>query len=123
MAQGFLQSFGSDLTVCSAGIAPSEKVNDNAVRVMKEIGIDISGEYPKHVNSFLKEEWDYVITVCGGAQEACPVFEGKVKHRLHFGFDDPAAVKGSTEHVESEFRRIRDEIKNTFFQFYTSIKE
>ena len=123
MAQGFLQSFDADLTVCSAGIAPSEKINDNAVRVMKEIGIDISGEYPKHVNTFLKEEWDYVITVCGGAQEACPVFEGKVKHRLHFGFDDPATVEGSAEYVESEFCRIRDEIKNIFSQFYTSIKK
>lgn len=124
MAQGFLQSFDADLTVCSAGIAPSEKVNDNAVRVMKEVGIDISGEYPKHVNSFLKEEWDYVITVCGGAQEACPVFEGKVKCRLHFGFDDPAVVTGNVEYVLGEFRRIRNEIKNRFFAFYIkSIKK
>ena len=123
MAQGFLKSFDADLTVCSAGIEPSEKVNENAVKVMKEVGIDISCEYPKHVNSFLKEEWDYVITVCGGVQEACPVFEGKVKHSLHIGFDDPATVRGTAEYVESEFRRIRNEIKIAFSKFYTSIKE
>lgn len=123
MAQGFLQSFDADLTVCSAGIKPSEKINDNAVKVMKEVGIDISGEYPKHVNTFLKEAWDYVITVCGGAQETCPIFEGEVRCRMHFGFDDPATVEGTSGHVESEFRRIRDEIKNTFFQFYISIKK
>ena len=123
MAQGFLRSFDTGLTVCSAGIDPSEKVNDNAVKVMKEVGIDISSEYPKHVNSFLKEEWDYVVTVCGGAQEACPVFEGNVKHRLHIGFDDPAAVSGTAEYVVGEFRRIRDEIKTAFSKFYISIKE
>ena len=123
MAQGFLRSFDTGLTVCSAGIDPSEKVNDNAVKVMKEVGIDISSEYPKHVNSFLKEEWDYVVTVCGGAQEACPVFEGNVKHRLHIGFDDPAAVSGTAEYVVGEFRRIRDEIKTAFSKFYISINE
>ena len=123
IAQGFLQSFDSDLTVCSAGTEPSEKVNDKAVAVMNEVGIDISSAYPKSVNQYLDEEWDYVITVCGGANENCPMFTGHVKNRLHIGFDDPATVKGTAEHVESEFRRIRDEIKNTFFQFYTSIKE
>lgn len=123
MAQGFLRSFDTGLTVCSAGIDPSEKVNDNAVKVMKEVGIDISSEYPKHVNSFLKEEWDYVVTVCDWAQEVCPVFEGNVKHRLHIGFDDPAAVSGTAEYVDGEFRRIRDEIKTAFSKFYISIKE
>lgn len=117
MAQGFLQSFDRDLKVCSAGIKPSGKINDNAVKVMKEVGIDISGEYPKPVNTFLKEAWDYVITVCGGAQETCPIFEGEVRCRLHFGFDDPATVEGTTEYIESEFRRIRDKIKDIFFNF------
>lgn len=122
MAQGFLQSFDADLTVCSAGIEPAYRINDNAVKVMAEVGIDISKEYPKSVTMYLNEQWDYVITVCGGAQEACPVFEGKVKHRLHLGFDDPAAVKGTDQYIESEFRRIRDEISKTFLQFYNSIK-
>nr|MBP8037908.1 arsenate reductase ArsC [Prevotella sp.] len=64
------------------------------------------------------EEWDYVITVCGGANENCPNFVGKVKHRLHLGFDDPAAVTGDKEFIIDEFRRIRNEIKNGFFSFY-----
>lgn len=124
IAQGFLQSFDSDLTVCSAGTEPSEKVNDKAVAVMNEVGIDISSAYPKSVNQYLDEEWDYVITVCGGANENCPMFTGHVKHRLHIGFDDPAAITGDEEFVMNEFRRIRNEIKNSFYAFYiTEIKQ
>ena len=124
IAQGFLQSFDSDLTVCSAGTEPSEKVNDKAVAVMNEVGIDISSAYPKSVNQYLDEEWDYVITVCGGANENCPMFSGHVKHRLHIGFDDPAAITGDEEFVMNEFRRIRNEIKNSFYAFYiTEIKQ
>ena len=124
IAQGFLQSFDSDLTVCSAGTEPSEKVNDKAVAVMNEVGIDISSAYPKSVNQYLDEEWDYVITVCGGANENCPMFTGHVKHRLHIGFDDPAAITGDEEFVMNEFRRIRNEIKNSFYALYiTEIKQ
>lgn len=124
IAQGFLQSFDSDLTVCSAGTEPSEKVNDKAVAVMNEVGIDISSAYPKSVNQYLDEEWDYVITVCGGANENCPMFTGHVKHRLHIGFDDPAAITGDEEFVMNEFRRIRNETKNGFYAFYiTEIKQ
>lgn len=124
IAQGFLQSFDSDLTVCSAGTEPSEKVNDKAVAVMNEVGIDISSAYPKSVNQYLDEEWDYVITVCGGANENCPMFTGHVKHRLHIGFDDPAAITGDEEFVMKEFRRIRNDIKNGFYAFYiTEIKQ
>jgi arsenate reductase len=124
IAQGFLQSFDSDLTVCSAGTEPSEKVNDKAVAVMNEVGIDISSAFPKSVNQYLGEEWDYVITVCGGANENCPMFTGHVKHRLHIGFDDPAAITGDEEFVMNEFRRIRNEIKNGFYAFYiTEIKQ
>lgn len=124
IAEGFLQSFDSDLTVCSAGTEPSEKVNDKAVAVMNEVGIDISSAYPKSVNQYLGEEWDYVITVCGGANENCPMFTGHVKHRLHIGFDDPAAITGDEEFVMNEFRRIRNEIKNGFYAFYiTEIKQ
>src|SRR5574344_1158973 len=124
IAQGFLQSFDSGLTVCSAGTEPSEKVNDKAVAVMNEVGIDISSAYPKSVNQYLGEEWDYVITVCGGANENCPMFTGHVKHRLHIGFDDPAAITTDEEFVMNEFRRIRNEIKNGFYAFYiTEIKQ
>ncbi len=118
MAQAFMSSFDPALEVFSAGTEPAEKVSKKAVAVMYEIGIDLRDAYPKDVRLYLNEEWDYVITVCGGANEKCPAFTGKVKHRLHIGFDDPAAVTGDTEFVMDEFRRIRDEIRNGFFSFY-----
>ena len=118
MAEGFLKSYDKNLYVVSAGTAPSSTVHPKAVQVMKEIGIDISRGYPKPVDDFINENFDYVITVCGGANEACPVFKGKVKHRLHIGFDDPAEATGTEEFILSEFRRIRDEIKRDFGKFY-----
>ncbi len=121
MAHGFLQSFDKSLTVSSAGTEASGKLNEKAVAVMKEIGIDISHHTSDSMDLYLGEEWDYVITVCGGANEACPAFIGKVKHRLHMGFDDPSHAKGSDEYIWSEFRRVRDEIKGAFWKFYNSI--
>jgi arsenate reductase len=118
MAQGFMQSFNRDLQVFSAGTQPSSRVNPNAIQVMKEVGIDITGQKPKHVDEFINEEWDYVITVCGGAKESCPAFIGKVKNRLHIGFDDPADAKGTEEEILKEFRRVRDEIKTQFYSFF-----
>jgi len=118
MAHGFLQSFDTRIKVCSAGTEASGKLNAKAVRVMAEIGIDISHHTSNSVEMYLKEEWDYVITVCGGANENCPAFFGKVKHRLHIGFDDPSHAEGSEEFVWSEFLRVRDEIKDGFYQFY-----
>lgn len=118
MAHGFLQSFDKDLSVFSAGTKPAEKVNPKAVEVMKEAGVDISGHNPHNVTEYLDEPWDYVITVCGGANENCPVFTGDVKHRLHIGFDDPSDANGSDEFVASEFRRVRDEIIVRFKKFY-----
>lgn len=70
------------------------------------------------VRQYINQEWDYVITVCGNANETCPIFAGKVKHRLHIGFDDPAVATGSDEHIKNEFRRIRDEIKERLQEFY-----
>lgn len=119
MAQGFLQSFDKDITVLSAGTEASGKLNSKAVLVMKEIGIDISFHTSDQVEKYLNDEWDYVITVCGGANETCPAFIGKVKNRLHIGFDDPSHVKGSKEFIMSEFYRVRDEIKEAFTRFYT----
>lgn len=118
MAHGFLQSIDKDLSVFSAGTKPAEKVNPKAVEVMKEAGVDISGHNPYNVTEYLDEPWDYVITVCGGANENCPVFTGDVKHRLHIGFDDPSDANGSDEFVASEFRRVRDEIIVRFKKFY-----
>ena len=118
MAHGFLQSFDKNLIVKSAGTEASGKLNEKAVLVMKEIGIDISHHTSNSVNDFLGDEWDYVITVCGGANESCPTFIGKVKSRIHIGFDDPSHAVGSEEFIWSEFHRVRDEIKEAFFKFY-----
>ena len=118
MAHGFLQSFDKKIEVFSAGTKPAEKVNPMAAKVMSEKGIDISHHTPKNVNLYLGQEWDYVITVCGGANESCPMFTGTVKHRLHIGFDDPSEAIGTPEFIESEFHRVRDEIKNRFYDFY-----
>jgi len=85
---------------------------------MKEAGIDISHHTSDSVEIYLGEEWDYVITVCGGANESCPAFTGKVKHRLHIGFDDPSHAIGTEEFIWSEFRRVRDEIREKFYEFY-----
>ncbi len=119
MAHGFLQSFDKRISVCSAGTEASGKLNQKAVKAMKEIGIDISAHTSDSVENYLGEEWDYVITVCGGANESCPTFTGKVKTRLHLGFDDPSHVQGSEEFIWSEFIRVRDQIKEAFYDFYT----
>lgn len=111
MAQGFLQSLDKKLDVHSAGTEPADKINPLAVKVMQEEGIDISYHFPKIVDVYLKEEWDYVITVCDNANETCPVFNGKVKNRLHMSFEDPSLARGSEEYILNEYRRIRDQIK------------
>jgi arsenate reductase len=118
MAHGFLQSFDNKLDVHSAGTEPAKQVNQTAVKVMKESGIDISDHKPKSVDEYLNTTWDYVITVCDNANETCPVFSGKVIHRLHFGFEDPSEFKGTEDQILNEFRRIRDDIKIRFENFY-----
>ena len=118
MAHGFLQSFDASLEVFSGGTEPAQQVNPKAVEVMKEADIDISGHVPTHVNTYLNQEWDYVITVCGGANESCPAFTGKVGKRLHIGFDDPSHAVGTPEFINAEFHRVRDEIKKRFAEFY-----
>jgi arsenate reductase len=122
MAEGFLKSFNPELEVVSAGTNPSSEVHPKAIEVMHESFIDISSNKPKNVEQFLDQAFDYVITVCGGANESCPAFTGDVKQRLHIGFDDPAEATGTEEEILSVFRRVRDEIKNDFFKFYKSLK-
>ena len=116
MAHGFLQSFDPSLKVYSAGTKASGKLNPQAVEVMKDAGIDISHHTSDNVDKYLNEEWDYVITVCGGANESCPTFSGNVKNRLHIGFEDPSEATGSPEFIHSEFIRVRDEIKKSILQ-------
>ena len=119
MAHGFLQSFDKNISVFSAGTQASGKLNQKAVAAMKEAGIDISHHTSDSVDKYLKDEWDYVITVCGGANEECPAFFGKVKHRLHMGYDDPSHAVGTYDFIWSEFIRVRDEIKEGFYKLYT----
>jgi arsenate reductase (thioredoxin) len=120
MAHGFLESFDKSLEVLSAGTAPARQVNQIAVRVMAEAGIDISSHTPKHVDNYIQDEWDFVITVCDNANETCPIFTGNVKNRLHMGFEDPSIATGTDEFIWSEFRRVRDDIKIRFLNFYLS---
>ena len=120
MTHGFLQSFSKDITVRSAGTEASGRLNPGAVKAMAEIGIDISGHTSDWVDKYLNDEWDYVITVCGGANEACPTFTGKVKQRLHIGFDDPSDAVGTDEFIWSEYIRVRDEIKEAFHKLFVN---
>jgi len=118
MAQGFLQSFDSNLEVRSAGTEPASQLNPNAIEAMKEVGVDISDHSPELVDQYLDDPWDYVITVCDHANETCPAFLGKVDHRLHMGFEDPAAATGSPEEILGKFRKIREQIEKEFKKFY-----
>lgn len=120
MAHGFVQAIDSSFQVFSGGTNPASQVNPKAINVMKEVGIDISSHTPTNVSEYLNEYWDYVITVCGGAKESCPTFNGKVKNRLHIGFEDPSDATGTEEYIMSEFRRIRDEIKLKFTNLFSS---
>ena len=121
MSHGFLKSFDKNIQVFSAGTEPARQVNPTAVKVMLEAGIDISRHTPTQVDKYLNDTWDYVITVCDDANETCPAFSGKVKNRLHIGFDDPTYATGTNEFILSEFHRVRDEIKTEFRKFYDNL--
>lgn len=118
MAHGFLHSFDERLEVFSAGTEASGELNQKAVEVMQEAGVDISDHTSDQVDKYLDTDWDYVVTVCDQANEACPFFPGKVKTRLHMGFDDPSKATGSEEFINSEYIRVRDEIKTAFLKLY-----
>src|SRR6478609_2877578 len=110
MAEGLLRHDAGDrFEVESAGTRPGH-VRPEAIAVMKELGIDISGHRSKHVQEFEKESFDLVLTVCDNAKESCPVFPGH-SNRIHEGFEDPAAAKGTEEERLALFRRVRDEIR------------
>ena len=109
MAEGFLKSFDKRLEVHSAGTSAEGEINKYAVKAMNEVGIDISKQVPEPVEKYLSDEFDYVITVCDGAKEACPVFTGKVNNRLHIGFEDPAVARGTEEEVMRLHRNVKNE--------------
>ncbi len=118
MAEGVLRSLDASLKVFSAGTKAEKNVNPYAVKAMEEIGLDISNQKPKSVDIFLNKSFDYVITVCDGAKEICPVFTGRVKKRLHIGFEDPAKATGTDDEVMFIYRKVRDEIMTHFKDFY-----
>ena len=109
MAEGFLNAlYRSIYEAHSAGIEPTS-VNPHAIKVMAEIGIDISTHHSKSMEEFRGENFDYVVTVCDHAKEACPFFPGEMI--LHKGFDDPSEFTGTEDEILEEVRRVRDEIK------------
>jgi arsenate reductase len=114
LAEGILRrALGDGYEVQSAGSKPSGFVHPLAVKAMAEIGIDISAHRSKHLNEFLQQDVETVITVCGHADQACPIFPGQV-NRYHWGFDDPAHATGSEEEKLAVFRRVRDETRRVF---------
>jgi arsenate reductase (thioredoxin) len=121
MAEGYIRSFRPGFEVHSAGTFPASRVHPQAIKVMKEDGVDISMGKPKSVDRYIEQTFDYVITVCDHANETCPVFTGNVKQRLHLGFDDPAMATGSNEDIMGVFRRVREEIKSQFKDFLDRI--
>lgn len=114
LAEGILRAAsGGTIEVRSAGSNPAGYVHPMAIAVMREIGIDISAHRSKHLNEFLNQPIETVVTVCGNAEQACPMFPGQV-NRYHWGFDDPAHAGGTEEEQLSVFRRVRDEIRAVF---------
>ena len=123
MAEGILRAAAGDIIdVHSAGSNPAGFVHPKAIEVLKEIGIDISAHTSKHMNTFLDRQVETVITVCGNADQVCPIYPGQV-NRHHWGFDDPAHAKGSEEQVLAEFRRVRDEIRKVFEAYAAGLRE
>ncbi len=111
MAEGLLRNMSGDkFEVFSAGVAPSH-VRPEAIEVMRELGVDISGQRSKSVDEFTGQQFDYVITVCDNANQQCPMFPGKTK-RIHWSIEDPAAAEGDDEARLTEFRRVRDELRD-----------
>jgi arsenate reductase len=123
LAEGVLRTAAGDLfDVASAGSKPAGYVHPLAIRAMAEIGIDISGHHSKHMNDFLQRDVETVITVCGNADQACPVFPGQV-NRHHWPFDDPAHATGTDEEKLAVFRRVRDEIRRVFEAYATGRRD
>ena len=123
MAEGILRAAAGDLlNVQSAGSNPAGYVHPLAIKALAEIGIDISKHHSKHMNEFLTQDVETVITVCGNADQACPMFPGQV-NRYHWGFDDPAHATGSEDEQMEMFRRVRDEIRRVFEAYAAGRKD
>jgi arsenate reductase len=123
IAEGILRAAAGDLIeVASAGSKPAGYVHPKSIEVMREIGIDISAHRSKHLDEFLNRPVDTVITVCGNADQACPMFPGQAR-RFHWGFSDPAHAVGTVEEILGEFRRVRDQIRLVFEAYAAGLKQ
>ena len=123
MAEGFLRAAAGELVnVQSAGSKPTGFIHPLALKVMAEAGIDISGHRSKHLEEFLDQPVHTVITVCGNADQACPIFPGQV-NRHHWPLDDPARVTGSEPEQLEIFRRVRDEIRRVFEAYAAGLRD
>ena len=117
MAEGLVNHYLADRFEAFSAGTEATRVNPLAIRVLDELGIDISGHRSKTVNEFTGHSFDHVVTLCGDANEQCPLFFGGVE-RMHRGFDDPSRLKGSEAEVLPEYRRVRDEIKDWAMQYF-----
>ena len=123
LAEAILRrAVGGLVEVASAGSKPAGYVHPMAIEVLKEIGIDASGNRSKHLSEFLEVPVATVITVCGNADQVCPMFPGQM-NRHHWGFKDPAHATGTPEEIRNEFRRVRDEIRMVFEAYAAGLKE
>jgi arsenate reductase len=123
LAEGILrQALGDQYNVVSAGSKPAGYVHPLGIKAMAEIGIDISAHTSKHMDEFLNQNVETVITVCGNADQACPMFPGQL-NRHHWGFDDPAHATGTEEDIMNVFRRVRDEIQRVFDAYAAGRKD
>lgn len=123
IAEGFLRAAAGELAnVQSAGSKPAGFVHPLAVKVMAEVGIDISGHHSKHLKEFLDQRVQTVITVCGNADAACPIFPGQV-NRYHWPFLDPAKATGSEEQILNCFRQVRDEMRRVFDAYAAGLRD
>lgn len=109
MAEALLRSYGSGRFMVHSAGTEATRVNPFAIRAMQELGIDISGARSKHLDEFIEQEFEFVITVCDNAAETCPMFPGRAE-RIHWSFPDPSAVEGDDEERLSAFRTVRDDI-------------
>jgi arsenate reductase (thioredoxin) len=121
MAEGLINHYLGDRFLASSAGTEATRVNPLAIRVLSELGIDISHHFSKTIAEFDGQHFDHVITLCGSANEQCPLFFGGV-NRIHIGFDDPSCVSGSEEEVLLEFRRVRDELRNKLIDYLTGEK-
>jgi arsenate reductase len=119
MAEGIVNHYLGDRFQAFSSGTEATRVNPLAIRVLAELGIDISSHRSKTLDEFAGEKFDYVITLCGSANEHCPLFFGGVQ-RIHIGFDDPSQVAGTPEEILPEFRRVRDEIRSRLEEFFAT---